>query len=93
MPPPAIVFLMRKEKVGVSRKNRSVKSLTNSAVRLRIARNQSQKAFWSKFGISQACASRIECTTNLPRPVIILLSLYLDEVISEFDLSRYECIP
>lgn len=71
------------------KKNYCERGVTKSAVRLRLSRKQSQKTFWSKFGISQACASRIECSTKLPPPVLILLGLYLDEVITDVDLMRY----
>lgn len=60
-----------------------------SAVRLRNQRNQNQTEFWSKFGVSQACASRFECTFNVPGPVLLLLNLYLDGVISDLDLNRH----
>jgi hypothetical protein len=71
------------------KKNWSNRTATSLAVRLRLSRKESQTAFWSRFGISQACASRIECTTQVPPSVLILLGLYLDGVISEDDLERY----
>ena len=61
----------------------AARDLTRQAVRLRVARNQSQTEFWSKFGISQACASRIECTSQVPGPVYILLCLYLSGGLDE----------
>jgi hypothetical protein len=68
------------------------RDLTRQAIRLRVARNQSQKEFWSKFGISQACASRIECTCQVPAPVYILLSLYMSGGLDESALGCAQII-
>ncbi len=64
----------------------AVRDLTRQAIRLRVERNQSQTEFWSKFGVSQAGASRIECSSQVSAPVYILLSLYLNGSLDEATL-------
>ncbi|MFI8608141.1 hypothetical protein ACIGFL_07375 [Pseudomonas sp. NPDC077649] len=64
----------------------AVREAAHQATRLRLNLKQSQTEFWSRFGISQACASRIESTCQVPAPVYILLRLYLNGFIQESDL-------
>lgn len=56
---------------------------------LRLLRKQSQSEFWMKFGISQAGASRIECTSQISSPVLLLAELYLAGIIDDEDLYQY----
>lgn len=67
----------------------AARDLTRQAIRLRVERNQSQTEFWSKFGISQAGASRIECTSQVSAPVYILLCLYMS---GSLDESTLRCV-
>lgn len=55
---------------------------------VRKARNESQREFWSRFGVTQTRGSRFELGQAIPLPVIILLRLYLGSVISDGDLWR-----
>ncbi|VVP52556.1 hypothetical protein [Pseudomonas silesiensis] len=65
----------------------SAREVARKAINLRLNLKQSQTEFWSRFGISQACASRIECTSLVPAPVYILLRLYLSGRLQESDLA------
>lgn len=67
----------------------AVRETAHQATKLRLNLKQNQTEFWSRFGISQACASRIERTYRLPAPVYILLRLYLNGDLSESDLIRH----
>ncbi len=49
---------------------------------------ESQRQFWSRFGVTQSRGSRIELGGDIPAPVAILLWLYLEGVISKADLRR-----
>ncbi|WP_017478637.1 hypothetical protein [Pseudomonas sp. PAMC 26793] len=66
----------------------AVREIAHKAISLRLDQKQSQTEFWSRFGISQACASRIECTSQVPAPVYILLCLYLSGRLQESDLPQ-----
>lgn len=66
----------------------AVRDLAHQAVCLRQTLKLNQTEFWSRFGISQACASRIECTRQIPAPVYILLRLYLSGRLEESDLAQ-----
>ena len=55
---------------------------------LRLARNESQTAFWQRFGVNQRTASRIERGQPIPPAIAILVRLYLDGVIGDADLER-----
>lgn len=66
----------------------AVREVAHQAVSQRLNLKQSQTEFWSRFGISQACASRIECTSQVPAPVYILLRLYLSGRLQESDLAQ-----
>jgi len=57
---------------------------------LRLNRNESQTAFWGRFGVNQRTASRIERGQPIPPSVAILVRLYLDGVVGEADLQRAE---
>lgn len=54
----------------------------------RKARNESQRRFWSRFGVTQSRGSRFELGGDIPSPVAILLKLYFDGIISDGDLWR-----
>jgi len=47
---------------------------------------ESQKIFWSRFGVTQSRGSRFELGANIPRPVMILLHLYFEARISDDDI-------
>ena len=51
-------------------------------------RCESQTKFWRRFGVSQSRGSRFELGLELPSPVAILISLYLEGAISDGDLWR-----
>ena len=55
---------------------------------LRLARNESQTAFWQRFGVNQRTASRIERGQAIPPATAILVRLYLDGVIGDAELER-----
>ncbi|WP_240702078.1 helix-turn-helix domain-containing protein [Trinickia terrae] len=48
---------------------------------------ESQKRFWSRFGVTQSRGSRFELGASIPKPVMILLRLYFEKIISEDDIS------
>ncbi|WP_245983243.1 helix-turn-helix domain-containing protein [Trinickia fusca] len=48
---------------------------------------ESQKTFWSRFGVTQSRGSRFELGANIPKPVMILLRLYFEERITDDDIS------
>jgi hypothetical protein len=49
---------------------------------------ESQKCFWSRFGVTQSRGSRFELGASIPKPVMILLRLYFEKVISDDDISN-----
>jgi hypothetical protein len=49
-------------------------------------KRESQCRFWSRFGVTQSHGSRIEMGSEISPPVAILLTLYLDGVITDNDL-------
>jgi hypothetical protein len=55
---------------------------------LRASRRESQTKFWGRFGVTQSRGSRFELGLEMPRPITILLKLYLDGAISDNDLRR-----
>lgn len=65
----------------------TIKIVAREALTLRLSKNQNQAEFWSRFGVSQACGSRIECTSHIPKPVFILLKLYLAGRLTDDDLT------
>lgn len=56
--------------------------------KLRASRRESQTKFWGRFGVTQSRGSRFELGLEMPRPITILLKLYLDGAISDSDLRR-----
>jgi hypothetical protein len=48
---------------------------------------ESQKVFWSRFGVTQSRGSRFELGANIPKPVMLLLRLYFSERITDDDIS------
>jgi hypothetical protein len=49
---------------------------------------ESQKRFWSRFGVTQSRGSRFELGASIPKPVMILLRLYFEKIISDDDISQ-----
>ncbi|WP_254700047.1 hypothetical protein [Trinickia violacea] len=49
---------------------------------------ESQKRFWSRFGVTQSRGSRFELGASIPKPVMILLRLYFEKIISDDDITR-----
>ncbi|WP_442808052.1 XRE family transcriptional regulator [Trinickia soli] len=47
---------------------------------------ESQKTFWARFGVTQSRGSRFELGANIPKPVMILLRLYFEALISDEDI-------
>jgi hypothetical protein len=48
---------------------------------------ESQKVFWSRFGVTQSRGSRFELGANIPKPVMLLLRLYFAGRITDEDIS------
>ena len=59
----------------------------------RKARRESQFLFWSRFGVTQSRGSRFELGAEIPAPVAILLTLYLDGVVTDGDLHAVRHSP
>ncbi len=55
--------------------------------KFRRSRHESQGMFWARFGVTQSRGSRFEKGAEIPRPVAILLELYLNGVVSDSDLK------
>jgi hypothetical protein len=53
-------------------------------------KKESQRRFWSRFGVTQSRGSRFESGAEIPAPVSILLGLYFTKTISDSDLGRAE---
>lgn len=53
----------------------------------RRSKRESQGLFWSRFGVTQSRGSRFEKGAEIPRPVAILLELYLSGVLTDGDLG------
>jgi hypothetical protein len=49
---------------------------------------ESQKRFWSRFGVTQSRGSRFELGATIPTPVMMLLRLYFEKIVSDEDM-RY----
>jgi hypothetical protein len=67
-----------------------------SAAELRELRKEmceNQTRFWKRFGVSQSRGSRFELGMEMPFPVAILLSLYLDGAVSDKDLHSARTCP
>jgi transcriptional regulator with XRE-family HTH domain len=56
----------------------------------RKAKKESQLRFWGRFGVTQSRGSRFELGMEIPAPVAILLTLYLEGKITDVDL-RLAC--
>lgn len=52
----------------------------------RQARKESQTKFWGRFGVTQSRGSRFELGLEIPKPISILLKLYVEGAISDRDL-------
>lgn len=53
----------------------------------RRSRHESQGMFWARFGVTQSRGSRFEKGAEIPRPVAILLELYLSGIVTDGDLK------
>lgn len=53
----------------------------------RRSRHESQGQFWARFGVTQSRGSRFEKGAEIPKPVAILLELYLNGVVTDGDLK------
>lgn len=60
---------------------------------LRKRKRESQTRFWQRFGVSQSQGSRFELGMEIPFPVAILLSLYLDGAVNDSDLHSAHTTP
>ena len=54
----------------------------------RKAKKESQFLFWGRFGVTQSRGSRFELGKEIPPPVAILLTLYLEGIITDVDLRQ-----
>ena len=50
--------------------------------------HESQDRFWARFGVTQSSGSRFEQGAEIPIPIIILLGLYLNGMITDGDLKQ-----
>jgi hypothetical protein len=57
-------------------------------IEFRKTKKESQRRFWSRFGVTQSRGSRFESGAEIPPPVAILLGLYLTKTVSDSDLSH-----
>lgn len=53
----------------------------------RRSKRESQGLFWSRFGVTQSRGSRFEKGAEIPKPVAILLDLYLSGILTDGDLN------
>jgi hypothetical protein len=53
----------------------------------RRSKHESQGLFWARFGVTQSRGSRFEKGAEIPKPVAILLELYLNGVVTDGDLK------
>lgn len=53
----------------------------------RRSKRESQGLFWARFGVTQSRGSRFEKGAEIPKPVAILLELYLSGVVTDGDLG------
>jgi len=49
---------------------------------------ESQDQFWARFGVTQSRGSRFEQGAEIPAPIIILLGLYFNGMVTDRDLRR-----
>jgi hypothetical protein len=59
-------------------------------IAFRKKKKESQRRFWSRFGVTQSRGSRFESGAEIPAPVAILLGLYFTKTVSDSDLGRAE---
>jgi len=52
----------------------------------RLKLNENQTEFWSRFGVTQSQGSRFEQGMGMQSPLAILLTLYFDAKVSDYDL-------
>lgn len=55
----------------------------------RKTRRESQHLFWARFGVTQSRGSRFEQGAEIPTPVVILLELYFNGVVTDGDLNQF----
>ena len=53
----------------------------------RRTKHESQGLFWARFGVTQSRGSRFEQGAEIPKPVAILLDLYLNGILTDRDLA------
>lgn len=49
---------------------------------------ESQDQFWARFGVTQSRGSRFEQGAEIPTPVVILLGLYFNGMVTDGDLKQ-----
>lgn len=54
---------------------------------LRKIRRENQADFWQRFGVTQSRGSRFEKGIGIPQSVAILIELYLENKVTDMDLS------
>lgn len=59
-------------------------------IEYRKKKQESQRLFWARFGVTQSRGSRFESGAEIPAPVSILLGLYFTKAVSDADLGRAE---
>jgi hypothetical protein len=74
------------ERIKVSRQS-EVQIKADELRKYRRSKRESQGLFWSRFGVTQSRGSRFEKGAEIPRPVAILLELYLNGVLTDGDLG------
>ncbi|WP_414718646.1 helix-turn-helix domain-containing protein [Trinickia sp.] len=77
---------------SASREDVNIDNAFVQAYRRRI--KESQKIFWSRFGVTQSRGSRFELGATIPRPVMLLLRLYFSGLITDEDLAsvKQKCV-
>ncbi len=53
----------------------------------RRSKHESQGLFWARFGVTQSRGSRFEKGAEIPKPVAILLELYVNGIVTDGDLK------
>jgi hypothetical protein len=62
----------------------------NQLAQYRVARDDTQASFWSRFGVTQSGGSRYEKRPNtLPVAVVMLLLMHADELLADEQLAIY----
>lgn len=80
-----VVFL--KDEGGQVSRQSAVQINADELRKYRRSKRESQGLFWSRFGVTQSRGSRFEKGAEIPRPVAILLELYLSGVLTDGHLG------